>query len=201
MKLPKLRPRQLVFQWDSNHKRCQYWSDTIGQFFEEATASLTGGRRFATENGVEYCPDVAISPLVFAESKSVGRGGRMIMYESRLQRELKWCIAHQVTIDYYIWRHRCDTKTCETETDVLAALASTCENVVVLGIVELAKYLDEHAPPSRIINNYGRMRGWHVPFTQLMKLTNAEKTRQRLTVLKHKIKHLPIHYYHEPDPF
>lgn len=193
MKLPRQRPQQLVFQWNSFQKHCQYWSDSIGKFFEEATQLLTKGTRYDTENGIEYCPDVGLSEVNFAESKAVGRGGRMIMYEERLKREIAWCLQHTVSIDYYVWRHRCYTKTCETEADIFAALANTCESLVVVNIITLAKYLDEKAP-ARIINNYGRLRGWHVPYTQLLTLAPEKTSRRILRIQQNKIKSLPIHY-------
>lgn len=58
---------------------CRTW---IGDFFEAATAAITGGVRLKTDCSADICPDIKISDRLYIESKSVGINGSLIIFNS-----------------------------------------------------------------------------------------------------------------------
>lgn len=197
-RLPRFRQKkqykQLTLQLDVNQKRPDYWSNVVGDFFEEATAVLSRGRRFVTDSGCEYCPDVSVNGhRLFVESKASGRGNRIILYSSRLKREDEWAVNNRATIEYYIWRHKFYSRLYDTDEAARAGLAASTYEVVIVPMAILHKLAKES--PAKPINRKGPegyVYGWQLPVRNLLDTHGWEQSSRSMLVQSHRIKSLTI---------
>lgn len=159
------------------------YTTTIGDFFEEATRKLYGGIRFQTENDCDYCPDVKFRRNYYGEVKASGRSGKIILYESRLARELQWCRENNLRLDYVVWRHRAYIPDCNSKQDIYDALACSVSTVIRVPIQILADIAA--TLPVKTINRWnplGWNRGWQISVTRIIPYCGEPVQRTRLKV-------------------
>jgi hypothetical protein len=161
----------------------RYW---LGDFFEEATARITGARRLVTDSRCKYCPDLHLHKRVFLESKGVGNTGAVLLYRGRVERDRNFQRKSRATLLYCIWRHTaapCRAE-CMGSLDTLRSTLATQTVSVMVVPFELVESLVINEP-ARIINTrYGRTHdypnkygeGWRLPYRTL----RGHCTRQRV---------------------
>lgn len=82
--------------------------NVLGDFYEEATASLLGAIRLRTSSNHKVCPDLQYrqGKRIFFESKSVGKTRHVIIYQNRWEKDQRWINRHRARHYYCIWTHR-----------------------------------------------------------------------------------------------
>lgn len=208
-RLPRFRTKatahQTVFQFDVKQTRPDFWTNDIGDFFEEASAVLFKGKRFQTDSSCEYCPDaIAKDGATFIESKASGRSNRIILYKSRIECERKWAENHEAGIVYCVWRHRLWCQKVGTKIEVLEELAKTAHEVLVIPMSVL--HLELGKVPPRQINKYGRksadkgyLMGWRFPVKTFIESYPAIRKVRTLRVNSHKLT-ITVTQIQEPKP-
>lgn len=161
----------------------RYW---LGDFFEEATARITGARRLITDSKCAYCPDLHLGKKVFLESKGVGNTGAVLLYRGRVDRDGAFQKRERSKLFYCIWRHvasPCSPAAIGSLDTLRDMLATQTVSVMVVPF-ELVESLVINEP-TRIINTrYGRAdreatkygMGWRLPYRTL----RGYCTRQRV---------------------
>lgn len=146
------------------HKSAQT-RNVCGDFAEEATAVLVGGRRHRTDGTCDYCPDVSVGhpPRWFVESKSVGRTGHAIIYAHRLNKDVLFQADTRIPFCYAFWRHRvsaCDFDTVSKLHDALALGLTDCV-VLTLGEIErLTKNMSTRMLNYKAVTPVGKRNGY-----------------------------------------
>jgi hypothetical protein len=80
----------------------------VGNFFEDITQLVLGGRRHKTDCQADYCPDISAGSDYY-EVKAAGRTNQTFIYEGRLEKDNKFCnLGH--SLYYFVWHHKLDTK-------------------------------------------------------------------------------------------
>lgn len=134
----------------------------VGDFFEEATAVLTGATRLRTDGRLPWCPDLQFSARHFLESKAVGQSGQMIVYEGRANKDADNLRRRRARLTYVIWRHRFRTTTATSHGELRRGLAEGVEYVLLIDFAELHAILRK-IPPRKVNTVYtiaGRRNGY-----------------------------------------
>lgn len=137
-----------------------------GNFFEDLTAAALHGQRLRTSGACNYCPDVKRGDNVFAESKSSGKNGSVIVYTGRLEKDRVFTCPPdgmgmgERQLFYVVWRHGvnvCADPAPGNVADLRAALAANVRYGVVahLGAIERAC----RATAPRLLNSQYSKRG------------------------------------------
>lgn len=128
-----------------------------GDFAEEATAVLLGGRRITTRGDYDVCPDVIVTPGLYAESKSVGRSNSVIVYKGRHEKDQAWVKEHNAQLWYFIWRHGADSKVASRD-EMRRNMAVSIQSCLIVSLVEMTRIL--HSRPVRVLNTkYATRKG------------------------------------------
>lgn len=112
----------------------------VGDFFEELTVNTFGGQRLKTDSTKDICPDIQIRDTTFLESKSVGCSGAIIVYESRLMKDLAF-VAEGNTLYYIFWQHNCRITDGMKLGALRDALAVSVKSVTVVPLEKLRQSL------------------------------------------------------------
>lgn len=108
----------------------------VGEFFEHATVSLTGGILLATISSldgikVDICPDVLLPGDKFLEVKSCGRGNKIAFYEERRKKAIQM-IGEGGSLGYIIWKHDLDTTQCSNAEELFLALCQRLQKIFII---------------------------------------------------------------------
>jgi hypothetical protein len=120
-----------LFDWDTPLKgppACRAW---VGDFFEEATAEISGAKRLKTNSKIRWCPDLKWQD-VFFETKSVGESNQVIIYEGRLKKDIDNLAKRKAKFYYWIWRHRLQIKGLKTLKELRSNLAISVKSLLVV---------------------------------------------------------------------
>lgn len=143
---------------------------TVGRFFEEATAALTGGELLGLGTGRGYCPDLRLHNA-YIECKAIGRSNRAILYEDRVRRQELWAKTQNVSVLYYFWKHHAICKRRRSKDRLREVLASELDELLI--IPQSAVHQAFCARPPNVINkgnppNY--QHGWTPAYRDLAAL-------------------------------
>ena len=141
-----------------SHGMCCYLA---GDFFEQATAMLSGGERLKTDSRCVTCPDVRFTEKTFFESKSVGKTGAAIIYKTRLRRDKQFCNKGRELL-YWCWCHRYRVGDAKSLAELHAGLAGELLDVLVFRFDHLYAAC-RHVEPKLLNNAYsksGKRLGW-----------------------------------------
>lgn len=125
-----------------------------GDFFEGLTAALLHANRHKTDSRATVCPDLSIGDRDYFESKSVGKTGAVIVYDSRLEKDLKWTGETGAALHYVVWRHKSGCTGFKLRSALWANLAETAYEALIFPLATLAELCD--AAPKRVVNNGGK---------------------------------------------
>jgi hypothetical protein len=152
MTIAKPHTPQPQFWYDAGkaHKRIESWAQVrnlCGDFYEQATAELFGAIRIATRGNYDYCPDLAMPTAIadYAEVKSVGNTGRIIVYQSRAAKDAA-LEAGGSRLVYVIWRHRTKTKDVQSVAQLYERLAASVVSCTIFSFARLNALLQTSAP-------------------------------------------------------
>lgn len=191
--------------------------NVIGDFYEEATANITGAHRLRTSSNHHVCPDLRYRhhrypdkgkrSRIFFESKAVGNTRHVIIYENRWSKDHQWLRKHKAKLYYCIWSNCHTLGTTPTISGIHKALAHHTLSLFIIpttGSTSLATLLP--ALPLRVLNtayiqsgpNAGRRLGygcksssvgvgWSVPLKQIAQLCHREFYSFPLVVYNHYI--------------
>jgi hypothetical protein len=149
----------------------------VGEFFEAATAAVINGRRLKTDGEVDICPDVQIAPGIFAESKGVGQSGAAIIYECRIEKEMKFAREHAARYFYFFWHHATQAAQEPSLYALRSSLAHSVRSLTILDLETVWSMTRDKAP--RMMNPaysathrvaYGSYKygtGWSIPIKRL----------------------------------
>jgi hypothetical protein len=157
-----------------------------GDFFEEATAVITGGHRLRTDCQFEICPDVRL-PLhtrvedseTYAESKCIGMNDSAIVYTHRLEKDRRFRDELKQELFYFFWRHSVAVQSCSYLFELREALSRDIQGLCVMPLSALEKCLEGR--PTRLLNTHtktpagkrlgygtnGYGQGWSIPCKHL----------------------------------
>ncbi len=181
------------------HGRCRV---LVGDFMEEATAAISGGKRLKTDSTKVTCPDVQISKHRFLESKSIGLSGKAIIYEERLKRDFKFCSAGR-ELFYCFWSHRFKVSQAESKAELHKAIKKHLVDVVIVPFDVLWSIYSKI--PAKLLNNAytkngkrigwgsnGHSMGWNVSIKQLRGLCHRLGTIHRIEVYGAVLENVPV---------
>lgn len=160
-----------------------------GDFFEEATAVLFGGKRIRTDGTKEVCPDIFLGDGRYLEAKSVGCSGAFLVYESRLAKDEAFIAAHGAELSYVLWRHRYKLVEGTTLADLRDGCARTTVEAMIIPLAVLAPIL--HAAPIIVLNKAQKRRGygakgynngWRMPYNVLARQAPMAEVMEPITV-------------------
>jgi hypothetical protein len=187
--------------------------NACGDFFEEATAQLLRGARMATDCRCEVCPDVSYC-AGYAESKSVGLNGAVIIYTHRREKDLQFMRENKCSLLYAIWHHSFPVKDAHFEEELRDGLARTMESVILLPAQVLHALL---LPlPTRVLNTrptsgggnrlgYGTNgygTGWSVKLATLARLAKRAAVLPPGSLAPHgRPNARPVHLFAACTPF
>lgn len=146
----------------------------MGDAFEELTAIITGGTRLKTDSTKDVCPDIKIDERTFLESKSIGCSGAVIVYESRLAKDLAFAESHGIELFYVLWRHGCKIAEGVRLGDLRTEAMNRVKGVIIIPLSDLKSILSDL--PVTVLNakhkarGYGSMgynNGWRVPYSRI----------------------------------
>lgn len=107
----------------------------VGDFFEQATISLTGGVRLKTVAG-SLCPDVKLPSQWYAEVKSIGGSRARIIYKHRMEKYEQFMKQGNKLV-YVFWLHNCKATEYKTLFSLREALANSVLSVAVVSAKEV----------------------------------------------------------------
>ncbi len=113
----------------------------VGDFFEEMSRLILNGTRLATDSRADICPDIHVNPKLFAESKSIGNSGAIIVYAARLENDLAFVQKNGVDLIYCFWNHKARFVDGMTEMQVRDLLAASIQSVTLISLKELSTRL------------------------------------------------------------
>lgn len=124
----------------------------LGDFAEELTAKLFGGRRHKTDSTCGYCPDV-VRGTVYFECKAMGRSNQTFIYSGRLEKDREFAGEHW--LGYVVWWHAVDTSRAETAGELRALMLSQLRGVFVVPF-EAIDTIAAGKPVEPLNSKYGR---------------------------------------------
>lgn len=180
---PKLTNRQLVLFETREIQKAGALRWFVGEVIEELTTEVFGGMCLRTDGCCSYCPDVQFE-WGFAECKSSGRGGRIIVYEFRAEKDRRFVEAGN-RLDYIVWRHRLKLEVPVLESTFRTAMRAGVYECVRVSHQTLYNILCEQ--PIRTVNSgttrsgyrlgYGTREygeGWCLPVNRLKELCEQQ---------------------------
>lgn len=186
--LPRLEDRQLRLfpvetpNWSVPITTHGYARYLTGDFFEEATATVSGAVRLKTDSRC-YCPDLRWDESIYFETKAIGKSNRAIIYDHRLEKDRVYCRRKRISMYYWFWRH---THSVLQSPDHRHLQSSLGQSIVEIFVVSLG--VVEHIVstiPLKILNTGGTIKtgpnagqrlgyggkgygkGWSLPVTEL----------------------------------
>lgn len=123
-----------------------------GDFFEEATAAVTGGRRLKVDSSKPWCPDVALpGDKLLCESKGCGRSNQALLFHRRLEKDLQYVAEHDVTLTYWLWSHSYRVTDASSRRELQDGLMQSIRAVYVAPLPWLQEYC--RTAKLEVINN------------------------------------------------
>jgi len=122
-----------------------------GEFFEQAVVHVTGAARLKTDATCDICPDLQQSEDLFFESKGVGRGASVILYECRVVKDQKFMQSCEKEIVYWFWHHTYPVLQATTYDNLRDNLASATRNLYVVDAGLLQESVKNR--PTRKVNS------------------------------------------------
>lgn len=196
MRLPKPRPvdrQQRLFEADrlftGNGGECRW---ATGQFFEDVTAEVSGAVRLRTDSRCDICPDVRFDSQQYGEVKAIGRGGSVIFYESRMQKDHDFALETGCDLVYWFWHHSCPVLQATSYGELKSRLAAATKRLYVIDQSLLRESVRHR--PTRVVNSaytqsgqplgYGGRRkgygiGWTLPLSYFAE--HSQKLAARLS--------------------
>lgn len=129
----------------------------MGEFFEEASATLLNGIRLVTDATKDVCPDLQIGDREFVESKSIGKTNSVIVYQSRLKKDLDF-IELGNKLYYVLWNHGAKVQDGITLGELRNLAATLVKSVALIPAHELHVILE--AGPLMVLNPKNTNRGY-----------------------------------------
>jgi hypothetical protein len=165
-----------IWDWVGN---TQFYSmaqtrNATGEFCEEATAKLLGGKRLSTQGTVDICPDIELEKdRRYLEVKSVGAGRCALLYEHILDRTVRFVRRNKVSVSYVFWIHTVAAATLPSLFDLRREMASHIDRVIIVPFTAVHDAIKDITP--RKMNYRARehngqsipMLGWAIPVKQL----------------------------------
>lgn len=130
----------------------------MGDLFEELTVDLVGGKRLKTDSTKDVCPDIQIEDNLFAESKSIGCSGAIIVYQCRLEKDLEFLAETGAQMHYVLWHHSCRITEGAPLGDLRTLALTKVRSVTVIPLPALAEILKQS--PLITLNKKCRNRGY-----------------------------------------
>lgn len=176
--------------WDLEDPRIRHSAQTrnlCGDFFEQATAALTGAVRHRTDSTADVCPDLSWNGSAFFESKSIGRTACSIVYLRRIANDDRFRKRYpERPLYYWLWHHTAKATEATTKAELRLDLAMTLCHCIVLPFTVIRDYVrkcplktlnqvlhDKHAGKTGYnTRTYGR--GWNVRLTKFAELCTTE---------------------------
>lgn len=211
MRLPPLmraRQRLLFDKVQLTPHSARNW---VGDFYEEATASLTRGCRYRDSAAYEICPDVGVGYWFF-ESKAVGRSGTAIVYQGRLAKDRRLVVESGRDLFYCLWQHNFATATAQTREELYAALSRHTLRLVIVPLATIENYCLSR--PVKVLNTgytktgaklkYGSSEkgygwGWAIPVRRLLASCTRQVVVPTLPVYDSQLPSFPVHTCRELD--
>lgn len=129
-----------------------------GDFFEEATARITGKSRLRTSSDCDIAPDIRWDAKTLFEVKSVGRGKTVAIFEQRLQKDRDFMEASGEQLVYWFWHHTTKTKEAETPQGLRKLLVANFQELWVVSAATIHAAL--LALPVKKTRTRGKSNGW-----------------------------------------
>lgn len=179
--------------------------NAMGDFFEELTAQVIGGERLKTDSRCDICPDLQIEEGVFAESKSIGCSRSVIVYDSRLEKDLRFASVTGSDLYYILWNHTCRVRDGMTLRELRDSAAYSVRSVTIVSLGTLALMLK--STPIVTLNTKHQTRGNGSPGYRQGYRVNLRKVQAEMIESKIPITH-PMVYgrrvsafsiYHDPS--
>jgi hypothetical protein len=161
----------------------------IGDFFEEALASLFQAARIQIDSRCDICPDLLFEADVYMESKGVGRSRNSVLYSGRIAKDEEFITDAKRELWYCFWRHNGGFAGLELVEEVRDVLAASCISLTVVPFLTVSKILA--GIPSRVVNsayrqdgesrNYGQRNravygsGWTLPLRLVQEECSAKR--------------------------
>lgn len=137
--------------WDMPLGNHGHVRTVLGDFVEDLTAMLFGGRRHKTDCTKDYCPDVSVVERdLYLECKAAGLSRQTFIYAGRIERDRKFAAHHGLY--YAIWHHRARTVLASTVSELqqLFLASMQCIYVVPFAVIDaLCK------SPQKLNSKYG----------------------------------------------
>lgn len=193
----KAIPQQQFTLWDmEDHSiRCMAQTRNLcGNFFEQATAALTGAKQHRTDARADMCPDLSLGEDYF-ESKSIGCTARSILYLRRIANDSRLRKQHPDKRLYYcLWHHKSRMEGIKDKRELRKALSVTLCHCTLLPFEIVRDCIRRHplkmlnkqyanrreAPTGYNTKTYGR--GWSVALTEFEDLCGVTLRHPGLSV-------------------
>jgi hypothetical protein len=153
----------------------------VGDFVEEMTVAAFGGTRLKTDSRADICPDIKLGDNLYLECKSIGRTKDIIVYLSRLEKDLEF-VRRGNRIFYVLWNHDYKMVDGLTLGGLRDGVAQSFKSVSIIDLATLAPLLK--ATPVKTLNasldkrsgygSYGYTDGYRLRLDQAKaQLTNG----------------------------
>lgn len=123
----------------------------VGDFFEQATASVSGAVRLRTDHRCKVCPDLQQSPRLFFECKGVGKNGSIIIYKGRVEKYEQFVQDTSARIVYWVWQHNFPVKSAVSYNQLHGELTQSTFRLLVFDERMLRSAIGEKIP--RVVNS------------------------------------------------
>lgn len=126
----------------------------LGDFVEDLTALLLGGKRHKTDSTKDYCPDVSVIERdAYFECKAAGLSKQTFVYEGRVERDRDFAAHHGLF--YVIWHHRTETKLARTVNELKQMFLANMQRVYIVPFMVIDDYCRSHTP-EKLNSKYGK---------------------------------------------
>lgn len=123
----------------------------VGEFFEDATAAVSGAVRHRTSGVAEYCPDLRYDDATYFEVKGCGQSSQVILYQCRMQKDELFVREHNVALIYWLWCHKFPVLQAKTFNELGGGLSGAATQLLIVHRDVLCGIVKQMEP--RVVNS------------------------------------------------
>lgn len=177
----------------------RYW---VGDFFEEATAAVTGAVRFRTDSRCAVCPDLGkrAGDLDYYFEAKATASGKVIVYASRLAKDEALAATVGGRLYYWVWSYR--RAAAAGSRDGLRSLLAWAASSVAVVPWTVVHGLVTHTPRKVVNSGAGQDGGgvgWVVPTAAIKAACRARGRTAAATVYGRPFAGRPVLAYGEAE--
>lgn len=115
-----------------------------GEFFEEASRVVFGGRKHITSGQADICPDLSLQvpsgePAHYLEVKSLRRGLQGLVYRDRLAKDRAFVRQYGCRLTYVLWCHEAAAAQCTRLHELRRLLGANTRFVLLIPLADMVR--------------------------------------------------------------